>query len=170
LQAFAVALNGYVRRPEGIWVWLATRSAEKSLDPGKLDTLVAGGQPTRISAKENLLKEAAEEAGISARTAERAVSVGCVGYCQRQGNQIHRETLFVYDLELPEDFKPLNTDSEVAYFDLLPIGEVAEIVRSKKRFSLGCDLVMIDFLIRRGWLTPEDKDYVAISNGLRGNL
>jgi hypothetical protein len=34
-------------------------------------------------------------------------------------------------------------------------------------FKVNCNLVIIDFLVRDGYLSSEDKDYIEIVNGLR---
>lgn len=170
LRSFGIHLNGFVRRADGLWMWIATRAMDRALDPGKLDNLVAGGQPAGLSAHENMVKEAAEEADIPAAVAQRALPVGTVSYCLRAGAQVRRDTLFLYDLELPESFRPHNADGEVARFDLMPIGEVAEIVRTSDRFKFNCGPVVIDFLIRHGLLAPEDDDYMALCTGLRRPL
>jgi hypothetical protein len=170
LRSFGIHLNGFVRRADGVWMWIATRAMDRALDPGKLDNLVAGGQPAGLSAFENMVKEAAEEADIPADMAGKALPAGTISYCLRAGTQVRRDTLFLYDLELPESFRPHNADGEVAHFELMPLAEVAEIVRTGNRFKFNCGPVVIDFLIRHGQLTPEHPDYVAISTGLRRPL
>ncbi len=40
---------------------------------------------------------------------------------------IFPETQFIFDLEIPSSFKPVNTDGEVQSFHLLSIEEVCEI-------------------------------------------
>lgn len=49
VKAYGVHMNGYVRRPDGIHLWVATRSLSKPTWPGKLDHLAAGGQVRHIS-------------------------------------------------------------------------------------------------------------------------
>jgi hypothetical protein len=67
---------------------------------------------------------------------------------------------------LPADFQPECTDGEVEEFMLLPVEEVAEITRDTDDFKLNCNLVVIDFLIRHGYLTAEDMDYDLLVSGL----
>jgi hypothetical protein len=81
-----------------------------------------------------------------------------------------RDVLYCYDLELPEGFVPVNTDGEVSEFMLLPLDEVAAIVRDTDQFKLNCNLVIIDFLIRHGWLAPQSEEYLALVLGLRRPL
>ena len=74
---------------------------------------------------------------------------------------------FCYDLELPADFTPHNTDGEIAEFMLWPMAKVAAIVRDTKEFKFNCNLVIIDFLVRHGLIAPEHPDYLEIVAGLR---
>jgi hypothetical protein len=73
---------------------------------------------------------------------------------------------FCFDLELPEDFTPRNTDGEVDDFSLMPIEQVAEIVQSTRDFKPNCALVVTHFLLRHGLLPPEHPDYVEIAQRL----
>ena len=76
--------------------------------------------------------------------------------------------MFCYDLEMPADFTPVNTDGEIDEFELWPIDRVAARVRDSFDFKFNCNLAIIDFLIRHGYLTPEiEPDYVDIVLGLR---
>jgi hypothetical protein len=49
---------------------------------------------------------------------------------------------------------------------LVPIDEVAAIVRETEQFKFNCNLVIIDFLVRHGLIGPDEPDYVAIVQGL----
>ncbi|OYV31419.1 MAG: hypothetical protein B7Z81_13720, partial [Acidocella sp. 20-61-6] len=70
-----VHLNGLVRRADGLHLWVGKRAADKKLDPGKLDHLVAGGVPAGFSALDTLIKEAEEEASLPAELARQAVPI-----------------------------------------------------------------------------------------------
>ncbi len=166
--AYGIHVNGYLRRPDGgLDLWIATRSRDRSVAPGKLDNLIAGGQPVGLSLRDNLIKEAYEEAAIGPELARRAVPVGTVTYRLEQPAGVKADCLFVYDLEVPRDFEPRNTDGEVESFERLPWERVAEIVRDSDAFKFNCNLVIIDFLIRHGLLGPEHPDYLALAAGLR---
>ena len=169
-SAVGVHVNGYVRRPDGLHVWTAERAAGRHSYPGMLDNMVAGGQPAGLSLKENVVKEAAEEAGIPEALAQRARPAGAVTYCLETEAGLRPAILHVYDLELPAGFQPRNSDGEVACFELWPAARLAETVRDTRRFKFNCNLVIIDFLIRRGVLGPEQPDYAAILAGLRPAL
>jgi len=166
-RSFGVHLNGLVRGAGGLEMWVGTRAADKGTAPGKLDHIVAGGQPFGLGVRENLIKEAWEEAGISAELAARAVAAGAVSYrCARPGG-LRDAVAFCYDLELPADFVPENTDGEVESFALWPIAEALARVRETEDFKFDVALVVIDLAIRHGLIAPDDRDYQEICEGLR---
>ena len=172
IQAFGVCgygvhLNGYVRTPQGLQMWIGRRARDKPTAPGQLDQLVAGGQPANIGLRENIIKECAEEAAIPAELAAQARPVGAVTYCLETDYGLRPDVLYCFDLELPPDFSPRNTDGEVEGFYLWPVEQVLERVRDSTEFKFNCALVVIDFLARHGYLDPEDRDYLAILHGLR---
>ncbi|MEN8214703.1 MAG: DUF4743 domain-containing protein [Pseudomonadota bacterium] len=166
LRSFGQHVNGFVRTDEGIKMWIGRRAKDRFLFPGKLDQLVAGGLPWGVTLAENLKKECYEEAGIPADVAAQAKPVGIVRYqlsSERGGKQ---DLLYCYDLELAEDFEPRCTDGEVEEFYLMPLDEIATLVRESDEFKLNCNLVILDFLIRHGRLQPHEPDYVELASGL----
>ncbi|EFJ50265.1 hypothetical protein VOLCADRAFT_58621 [Volvox carteri f. nagariensis] len=169
IKAYGVHVNGFVREPHtgAIKLWVARRSMTKPNWPGKLDHIVAGGQPHGLSCRENVLKECAEEAGIPAELAATARPVGAVSYLTIAANGYKPDVLFCYDLELPPDFVPMPQDGEVSEFSLKSIEEVAEIVATTTEFKTNCCLVIIDFLVRHGYITPEQKGYLQLVAALR---
>ncbi|MFC7333013.1 DUF4743 domain-containing protein [Rhodocista pekingensis] len=167
LRSFGLHVNGYVRRPDGLHLWVGHRARDRGVAPGKLDNLVAGGQPMGLTLAENLRKEAHEEAGLPAAVADRARPVGVISYLLENGSGLKPDTLFCYDLELPDGLVPRNTDGEVERFELWPLHRVAESVAGSDDWKFNVNLVVIDFLIRHGWLTPDHPDYIALCSGLR---
>lgn len=167
LRAYGQHLNGYVRTASGLKLWIARRSADRRVFPDKLDNMVAGGLPHGLSLAENLRKECSEEASVPAALAARAVPVGALSYCKETPAGLKPDTLYCYDLELPADFVPSNSDGEVAEFRLLAVEEVLALVRDSDEFKLNCNLVLIDFFIRHGILNPEAPGYLDLSLGLR---
>jgi 8-oxo-dGTP pyrophosphatase MutT (NUDIX family) len=148
-------------------MWIGKRAQDRGICPGQLDQVVAGGLPYGVSLEDNLRKECYEEAGIEAELARQAESAGLIRYRKMNENGGKEDVLYIYDLELPESFTPRCTDGEVEEFYLLPIEEVARIVRETDDFKLNCNLVIIDFLIRHGFLPPEHPDYLSMVSGLR---
>ncbi len=166
--AYGVHVNGYVRYGDRIDMWIARRSPDKPTAPGKLDQMVAGGQPAGITLARNLIKESAEEAGVPPGLAARARPVGAITYRTERREGLRDDVLFNYDLELATDFRPANRDGEIAEFLLWPIERVREIVRDTDDFKFNCALVVIDFLVRHGYIAPDHPDYVDILKGLHG--
>ncbi|CAN7140687.1 unnamed protein product [Brassica rapa subsp. narinosa] len=150
LKGYGVHMNGYVERDGQKSLWIGKRSLTKSTYPGMLDHLVAGGLPHGISCGDNLVKECDEEAGISKVIADRAIPVGAVSYMDIDQYCFKRDVLFCYDLKLPEDFVPINQDGEVESFKLIPVAQVANVIRETSFFKANCSLVIIDFLFRHG--------------------
>jgi isopentenyldiphosphate isomerase len=170
LRSFGQHLNGFVRHDDGLHMWVGRRAHDRLLFPGALDNMVAGGLPHDLGLRENLSKECAEEAGIAPDLAAQAVPVGVVSYNRLARRGLRRDLLYCYDLEVPAQFEPRNTDGEVESFQLLPLDEVARLVSETDEFKLNCNLVVIDFLIRHGWLDPEADSYLPLVLGLRQPL
>ena len=149
---FAVGahLNGLVQRPDGLHVWVARRSATKTLDPGKLDHITAGGVPAGLTPNETLIKEAEEEAAIPASLASRARHVGTLAYTLERHEGLRRDFVHCYDLDLPAGFVPQAADGEVEAFQLWPVAEVIATVRDGDAFKFNVNLVLIDMFLRHG--------------------
>ena len=166
VRAWGVHMNGYVRRADGLYLWVATRARDKPTYPGFLDNMVSGGQPHGIGPLDNMIKECAE-AGIPAGIAAGLQSVGALSYCHQSADGVKPDQIFCYDLELPADFTPVNQDGEIEKFELWPIQKVAGRVRDGLAFKFNCNLVIIDFLIRHGIVTPQNEPgYMALVQGL----
>jgi hypothetical protein len=169
IRAFGVHVNGFVRGADGsIRLWIARRAADKPVAPGKLDNMIAGGQPAGLGLFDNLVKEAHEEADVPEDLARTARPVGLVSYVMEDEWGLKPDTMFCFDLDLPADFRPHPRDGEAEHFTLMPVAEVARVVRDTEDFKFNVNLVILDFLIRHGLLTPDDEpDYAAIAGGLR---
>jgi 8-oxo-dGTP pyrophosphatase MutT (NUDIX family) len=140
LTTQAVHVNGIA----GERMWLARRSLTKPIDPGLLDNLVGGGISAGFSVEATLVKEAWEEAGIPAELARRAKPGGTISILREVPEGVQSETISVYDLELPADFRPQNQDGEVSEFKLVTF---AEVEREVLAYEAG--LVALDYLQRR---------------------
>ena len=78
--------------------------------------------------------------------------------------------MFCYDLEVPADFTPVNEDGEVDRIELWPLKDVIASVRDSFDIKSNCNLVVIDFLVRHGYITPKNEpDYSAVVLGLHGS-
>ncbi len=170
VRAFGQHMNGYVRTPKGLELWIGRRAADRRVYPLRLDNLVAGGLPHGVGFAENLRKECREEADIPSDLASEAVPVGAVTYCRDSDLGLKPDAMYCYDLDLPPDFEPRCTDGEVDAFYRWPVEEVARLVRDTDDFKPNCNLVIVDFLIRHGLIPQDDPDYLAIVQGLRATL
>eukprot|EP00879_Flechtneria_rotunda_P013380 GHRR01013970.1.p1 GENE.GHRR01013970.1~~GHRR01013970.1.p1 ORF type:complete len:379 (+),score=64.49 GHRR01013970.1:372-1508(+) len=168
IKAYGVHVNGYVVRSDGTkQLWVARRSRTKPTWPGLLDHIVAGGQPYGLSCADNVVKECWEEAGIPQELALAATSVGFVSYVSFSAEGLKPDVLFCYDLQLPEDFVPKPQDGEVEDFMLWDLDKVALIISSSEEYKPNVNLVVIDFLIRHGCITPEEPGYLNLVRRLR---
>jgi hypothetical protein len=149
-----VHCNGLVRRADGLHLWVARRAANKLLDPGKLDHMVAGGVSAGMGPDDTLLKEAGEEAAVPRALAARARPVARIRYVMERGEGLRRDLLHCYDLDLPEAFIPRPSDGEVEAFELWPIGRAVEAVRDGDSFKFNVSLVLIDLFLREGLIPP----------------
>jgi 8-oxo-dGTP pyrophosphatase MutT (NUDIX family) len=168
LPAFGIHVNGFVRTDAGLHLWVGHRAKDRQVAPGKLDHLVAGGITMGYSADETVIKEAEEEAGLIADIASKARPVGQVTYRLSMPEGMRNDTLFIYDLELPQGVVPVGNDGEVERFELMPIARVIEILRETDDFKFNVNLVLIDFLARHGLIDADrEPDYAALVKGLR---
>lgn len=161
VAAEGVHVNGLVRLPDGLYIWVALRAANKKLDPGKLDHIVAGGISAGMTAWDTLIKEADEEATIPAALASTARKMSELAYAMERPEGLRLDRLHCYDLELTGDFVPQAHDGEVQSFELWPIAHAFVTVRDTDAFKFNVALVLIDLFQRLGMLdgtiaTPPD--------------
>ncbi|CAN0900797.1 Nudix hydrolase 20, chloroplastic [Linum grandiflorum] len=167
IKAYGIHMNGFVETGDEKLLWVAKRSQGKPTFPGMLDHIVAGGLPHGMSCQENVIKECEEEAGIPQSISSKALPVGVVSYVDIDGDRFKRDVLFCYDLKLPESFVPENQDGEVEDFRLIPVCNVAKIVKRTHSYKPNCSLVVIDFLFRHGYIRPESLGYLDLLQSLR---
>ncbi|GAJ28791.1 NUDIX hydrolase [Acidomonas methanolica] len=156
LAAQGVHMNGLVRKPDGLHLWMGHRARNKRLDPGKLDHLVAGGVCAGLTPRDALAKEAAEEAAIPPALIAQARPVSHLRYTMERPEGLRRDLLHCFDLYLPEAFTPVPVDGEVERFELVPIATAFALVRDTERLKFNVNLVLIDLFLRLGMVPDED--------------
>ncbi|HVH78461.1 MAG TPA: DUF4743 domain-containing protein, partial [Stellaceae bacterium] len=166
VRAYGLHLNGYRRNGDNYLLWIGKRASNKQVSPGKLDNLVAGGIGNGHGAWATLTKEAEEEAAIPGELINRALPAGALTYRMETKHGIRDDVMFVYDLEIPDNFTPSNHDGEIEKFELMPLTHVLERIRTTADFKFNVNLVILDFAVRRGVLCPEDREYLDVANGL----
>jgi 8-oxo-dGTP pyrophosphatase MutT (NUDIX family) len=170
IRAYGVHLNGVRHDADALKLWIGRRAADKKVAPNKLDNMVAGGIGHGHGLLATLVKEAAEEADLPPTLAARAVPVGALTYRMANAAGMREDVLFVFDLTVPADFTPRNTDGEIAAFHLMPARDIVARVRDGDDFKFNVNLVIIDFALRHGLIAPDEPDYVAIATGLHQQL
>jgi 8-oxo-dGTP pyrophosphatase MutT (NUDIX family) len=170
VRAYGVHLNGYRRDGDDYFLWIGKRASNKQVAPGKLDNIVAGGIGNGYGAAATLAKEAEEEAAIPAALIARATPVGALSYRMGTKLGVRDDVMFVYDLEVPEDFVPANGDGEIAGFELMPLATILERIRTTTDFKFNVNLVILDFAVRHGVLRPDDPEHLDVANGLHRPL
>ena len=180
IVTYGVHMTGFVRSfdNKSIKIWVPRRAKEKQTYGGMLDNTVAGGISSGETPFASLIREAAEEASMPEELVrQRAKPCGTVSYFsirdERAGGEaglLQPEIQYVYDIELPHDFVPTPSDGEVQDFDLWGIDKI-KIAMAAGEFKPNCALVMLDFFVRHGILTPVDeKDYLKIVPRLHRRL
>jgi hypothetical protein len=163
-------LTVYTRTPDGMMIWVPRRSHHLRTYPGMLDSTVAGGVRADESPFENITHEAAEEASIPEDIVRNGVRpVGALTMMGLTGKGaagekglVFGDVLFTFDLEVPEDFGAKPRDEEVKEFYLMTVEEVKSHLL-KAEFKNNSAVVMIDFFIRHGIITPDNEpDYVEL--------
>src|SRR3546814_20653003 len=118
VPAFGVHVNGYVATADGPRLWVGRRAKHKMVAPGKLDHLVAGGQPYGLGLMENVGTEAQEEPSIPADLPERARPDGALRYLCERGEGPRNDVLLRLDLAMFVGFLTRQPDEDVGEVSL----------------------------------------------------
>ncbi|KAL4931621.1 thiamine pyrophosphokinase-related protein [Aspergillus undulatus] len=178
IASYGIHATAYVEDEYGLKLWIPRRSKTKQTYPSMLDNTVAGGMSTGEKPYECLVREAMEEASLPEDIVRaNAVGVGCVSYAyvrdDRAGGEtglVQPEVEYVYDIRLPAEVVPKPNDTEVEEFCLLTIEETKKALANRE-FKPNCAVVLVDFFIRHGIITPEnEKDFLQIITRLHRRL
>jgi adenylate kinase family enzyme/isopentenyldiphosphate isomerase len=177
VPSYGVHVNGWVRNPDLLddnrpWaLWVAKRSMSKATYPGRLDQMVAGGQPSGIDFDENVRKECEEEASLPPEVIDQIRPAGMVCYRYAAKKGLSTKILATYDVEMPAGLTPVCGDGEVEGFKLMKIPEaIASIRADPDAWKPNSALVMIEFAMRYGYLSPDDPGYFEIGRLLRAGV
>jgi isopentenyldiphosphate isomerase len=162
---YGVHMTVYRRNDVGaIEIWVARRSKTKQTFPGMLDNSVAGGISAGEDPWNSLIRECEEEASLPAEIAQHSKEVGAVTYFYISGPNsggeeglLQPECELVYDLDLTgKDVELKPNDTEVETFEVMNVEQV-KAAMSVGEFKPNCALVLLDFLIRHGEITPRTE-------------
>lgn len=175
ILTFGVHINGYFFDDKNqLRMWIPRRSARKPTWPLKLDNVVAGGIGNDDTVDTTLWKELKEEANLNREDIENCIKkVDALSYfyfsrdlnkCdfQDESDVITAELEFIHDLEFPKDIIPYINDDEVHEFKHYGLQELVDLLKTDE-FKPNCALVVVDFLIRHKYITPDnDSKYADI--------
>ncbi|CAB11089.1 thiamine diphosphokinase Tnr3/ Nudix hydrolase fusion protein [Schizosaccharomyces pombe] len=140
-------------------IWVPRRSPTKQTWPNYLDNSVAGGIAHGDSVIGTMIKEFSEEANLDVSSMN-LIPCGTVSYIKMEKRHwIQPELQYVFDLPVDDLVIPRINDGEVAGFSLLPLNQVLHELELKS-FKPNCALVLLDFLIRHGIITPQHPQYL----------
>ncbi|CAF0740186.1 unnamed protein product [Brachionus calyciflorus] len=154
-RSYGCHINGYIKKNNEYFMWIARRSKTKQTYPFMLDNFVAGGLTAGLSVFECAKKELEEEAGLTIELSSRLKSTDAISYSYQNGSEIHIEGEFIFDIKLPSDFVPKNQDGEVFCFYLMNIHQVKNAIISDE-FKPNSAVVTLNFLMRKDLLTPDE--------------
>lgn len=180
IVAYGVHMTAYVKDGggAGMKIWTPKRAMTKQTYPGMMDNTVAGGLATGERPIDCLVREAQEEASLPETIVrQNARSCGTVTYFHLRDERAGGETglcqpecQYAYDLELPASVIPVPDDNEAEDYRLLDVEEIRTALAEGK-FKPNCAMLLIDFLVRHGILTPENEpDYIEIVSRLHRKL
>lgn len=145
-----VHINGLVptEKTDEPLVWISRRSRQAPSNPGRWDTLVAGGRAAGHSLVQTARKESWEEAGIGPVAMRRLQKVGemAVQYVSTRG--FHQELLAIYDLVLPADFRATCHDDEIEESLRVPLSDLVARLAEPRQFKFSSYLVLKDLATR----------------------
>jgi 8-oxo-dGTP pyrophosphatase MutT (NUDIX family) len=155
-------------------LWIGRRSSTKATWPGRLDCLAAGGLAAGMLPREAMQKECSEEAGLYHVTPRPVSVVSYTGYNEDRWG-IKRDVLFCFDVELSKHFTPISVDGEMDSFQKFPISSVIEMLTepvlpddSNNIWKPNVGVVIIDFLVRHGFVDVNDVSFLDLVESLRG--
>ncbi|OCF59954.1 hypothetical protein L486_02627 [Kwoniella mangroviensis CBS 10435] len=160
--ALGVHVTAYEGQGDEMKVWIPRRSANRIKSPLKYDSTVAGGIRSGHTPLQALLVECKEEAGWDEGLIKRYVRhAGMISLFQLTKWGGLAPGGYVFDLPLPssdsDDYiKPQPNDEEVESFQLLSVPEVISALK-RNEFKPTSAVVTIDFLIRHGFINPENE-------------
>ncbi|EKM57105.1 uncharacterized protein PHACADRAFT_142270 [Phanerochaete carnosa HHB-10118-sp] len=175
---YGVHMNVFLDDPvHGCRIWVPKRAKTKQTWPGYFDNSVAGGIPAGLGPFESLVKESMEEASIAEEVVRsHARAVGSISYFfSTSEGWLQPEIEYLYDLRVPSNadpapFQPKPLDGEVESFELLPLEDIVPKMRAGL-FKANCAGALIDFMIRHGYLTPDNEpDFQEIITRLHGRF
>lgn len=152
-------------------LWIPRRSRSKQTYPGMLDNTVAGGIAFGDSVLHTVTKECEEEANLPSEVIRRSLkSVGVVTYFYMKEDLFAQpEIQFIFDLRVDHDVTPTPNDGEVEAFHNMGVDEAIRQLNDRQ-FKPNCALVLIEFFVRHGIISPDVEEYIELSQNMHRQL
>ena len=78
------------------------------------------------------------------------------------------DTLYVFDLPLPDDWTPTAVDGEVESFERVAVADLLDrLARDDDAWKPNVGTVLVDFVLRHGFVDPDEADYLELVDALR---
>lgn len=145
--AYGVHCNGWRKKGKKVFMFLSKRSKNIEKFPGLYDNLVGGGQPSNISFRENLKKEAYEEVGLSKDLVKNAKINAFSKYSHVFNENLHSAVIATYDLEFKNNFFFNYNDGEVENVEEIEILDIFYLLE-KEKIKPNCIIPILHFIIK----------------------
>ena len=164
IRGYGVHLIAYIKKKNSYKLWVPKRNKNKLVSPSKFDNSVAGGVRAGEGIFSALEREAYEEAGLKKEQLNNVKLVGTLNYNWKNSPYtLRRDTLYLFDLEVDDKFKPQCLDGEVEKFELMEWKKVLKLMQNTNSIKNNCNLVFFNFMVRHGLINKKlEKNYEEI--------
>ena len=164
IRGYGVHLIAYIKNENSYKLWVPKRNKNKLVSPLKFDNTVAGGVKAGESIISALEREGYEEAGLKKKELNRAKLVGTANYNWKNSPYtLRRDTLYLFDLEVDENFRPFCLDGEVEKFQLMDWKKVLKLMQKTDLIKNNCNIVFFNFMVRHSLINNKlEKNYEKI--------
>ncbi|AGF48761.1 NUDIX domain-containing protein [Candidatus Kinetoplastidibacterium galati] len=145
LKTRSVHMNSWLNNKE---LWISKRSSKKSINPGKLETIVGGLVSKGEKPEQSLIRECYEEANLIENdilTKGKLYKILDIKKITDEGYQI--EELLSQTSLLKKDFCPINNDGEVDSFQKFRIENITHEILSDN-FTTESSIIILSDIIK----------------------